>query len=215
MNQSEEQRSIGMTDTQMLRLICIKIIDPKNIDKKEEYVILRVPMYAIAGIIANYGDRVSYTSKGAYKHFVTEVRKQNEKGSANSVGATAREIRYASVMKKEYKQNTKDLCNGKNPREAAFTFPAYKDDYVYPLESDLKEERRKAKERKDILNINNCRKQTKSRIRTPRGTFTPSGLPILKVNAYDIIRKVYADRGMVLPADIERDILKEQAKVKV
>jgi len=222
MNQSEEQRStepkrcitIKGDSTEMLRLVCIKVIDPKNIDKMEEYVILRVPKYALEGIIANYGDRVSYTSKGAYKHFVNEIRKQNNKFSANSVGTTSREIRYAGIMKKEELRGTNHI-NGTGLRLAMREpmFPAYKDDYTHALTSDLKEEERKEKIRKGILGINNCRKKTRSRRRTPKGNFTPSGLPIGKVNAYDIIRKVYADRGLPLPADILRDIKKEQDRL--
>ena len=206
-----QQRSIeetikGSTNTQMLKLVCIKVLDPKNLQNMNEFTILRVPVYALEGIKANYGSRVHYTTKGAYKHFVNDVRKQNHKGTATSIGASGKEIRYASILKKEVVMketftHQNDVHIGINN----FTFPAYKEGNDIVMTSDLKEADRNEKIHKGIHDINNCRKLTKSRKRTPKGIYTPTGLPIINFCAYDIIAETYRKAGKSMPVDHQRD----------
>ena len=55
------------------------------------------------------------------------------------------------------------------------------------------------------MSINNCRKLTKSRKRTPKGIYTPTGLPIINFCAYDIIAETYRKAGKSMPVDHQRD----------
>lgn len=186
-----------------LKLVCVRVKDPKNVDSKTEYTVVRVPRHVAIDLIHEFGrNRVSFVPKRTYKQFIKTVQGGDKKGPSTTTGITQQEIRHCGIIKKEIDQFNKLKLNDPN-RKKGFNYPAYNDDSQTMLASDEKEFERQQKVDAGVHDRGNNRKRntgkgkrSSSRRRNISGSYVFGGFRVHANNGtYKDVAKVAAIRS--------------------
>jgi len=164
-------------NTSMQKLVCVRVLDPKNVGSKTEYTVVRVHRNQAIDLINQYGvKRAKFVAKHTYKNFIKTVENKHLKGAAVNVGLTRQEIRHCGIIKKEQAITARNKA--KFPKAKQFAFPIYLDENSPMLTSDLNEFEREQKDEAGVLNKGNNRKRTDSRKGNSAGNYVYGGFRV-------------------------------------